>query len=313
MRIALAWAGAVLVVGGAIAGGVAVANATVFSAASFAEDYLRALAAGRVDEVLALPGVDDEGLDDALLDPAALGTFRFEVRGDTERGGVHAVRVAFGATHLDHEAVLRVERTGSRFLLFPAWGFASSPVTELELGTTGDERLTVGEVPLTIDGGEPVAFAALTPGIYRVGHDSAFLHADPTTVVATGTAQSLTVDVEPNDAFVAAVQEAMEADLDACAAQTVLFPTGCPFGWSIEDRVASEPLWTIAEMPDAEIAASDEIGLWAVPPVHGVAHLSVEVQSIFDGTISTLEEDVPFDANYLIAFDDDRVALIPGY
>ena len=49
--------------------------------------------------------------------------------------------------------------------------------------------------------------------------------------------------------------------------------------------------------------------MWAVPPASGVAHLSVQVHSLYDGSVSTFEQDVPFEAGYLIAFVGDQVVL----
>jgi hypothetical protein len=311
MRMAWAWAGAVVAVALAIVGGVAIANATVFSASWFARDYLDALRSDRIDEVLALPGVDGGGLDSRLLDPLAVDTFEYELGPDSEVDGVHSIRVSFDSDEGRGVADLRIERVGTRFGVFPEWGFAVSPITPVTVALTGDSRFQVGEVPVELVDGAPATFAALTPGIYRFGHESEFLTADPVIVVASGIAADATLDIRPSDAFTQQVQAAMEADLTACAAQKVLFPSPCPFGHAIENRVVSEPVWTIAEMPTASIAASDRIGIWAVSPAAGVAHLSVQVQSLFDGSVSTLEQDVPFQAGYLIAFDGDQVVLDP--
>ena len=312
MRVVWGWVGAAVVLVGAIAGGVAIANATAFSASAFAGDYLGALSEGPVDEGLALPGVDAEGLDERMLDPLAVEPFIWSVEGDSEAGGVHRVRVSVEAHGRSVDAVLEIERIGTRFGLFPEWGFAVSPVTALTVTTTGDARFSVGRLPLELADGAPAVFAALSPALYTLRHESEFLTAEPVTVAAAGGTASAELDIVPDDAFLAAVQDAVEADLTACTAQPVLFPTGCPFGFAIENRVASDPVWTIAEMPRATIASSDEPGLWAVPPADGVAHLSVEVQSLFDGSLSTLEKDVPFSAGYRIAFDGSAVVLAPA-
>lgn len=309
--MAWAWAGAAVAVALAVVGWVAVANATVFSASSFARDYLDALRTDRIDEVLTLPGVDANGFDVRLLDPLAVDSFDYELGTDAEVAGVHRIEVSFSTGASRGEATLEVERVGTRFGLFPEWGFATSPVTALSVTVTGDARLTVGELPLEVADGGPLTFAALTPGAYLFTHESEFLTAEPVTVVASGEQVSAELDVVPSDHFLAEVQAAVEADLTACAAQTVLFPVACPFGFAVENRVVSEPHWSITEMPTASIASSDRIGVWAVPPADGVAHLSVEVQSLFDGSVSTLEQDVPFEAGYLIAFDGDQVVLDP--
>lgn len=308
--MAWAWAGAVAAVGLAIVGGVAIANATVFSASAFARDYLDALRTDRVGDVLALPGVDAGGLDDRLLDPLATEPFDYDLGSDVDVDGVHSIRVAFSSADGRGLATLQIERVGTRFGLFPEWGFAVSPITPLTVALTGDTRFTVGDLPVEATDGV-ATFAALTPGVYRLVHESTFLTADPVVVPATGAAADAALDIRPSDAFTEQVQAAVEADLTACAAQPVLFPTPCPFGLAIENRVVSDPTWTITEMPTATIVPSDRIGIWAVSPAAGVAHLRVQVQSLFDGRVSPFEKDVPFQAGYLIAFDGDRVVLAP--
>ena len=312
VRIVLGWVGAVVVLAGSIIAGVAIAGATAFSASAFARDYLTTLADGRVNEVLELPGVDAEGLDRRLLDPLAVGTFSWEIVGDVESAGVHRVTIAVTAAGAEGRATLHLERIGTRFGLFPEWGFARSPLTELRVTTTGDERLTVGQLPLEVTDGGPATFAALTPGVYRFAHHSAFLTADEVTVTALGGEASVDLDIVPSAAFVDAAQEALDAALTACADQHVLFPTGCPFGYAIENRVASEPEWTIAQVPSARLLPHEHVGSWAVTGADGVAHLRVEVQSLFDGSVSTLERDVPFSAAYRVGFDGSTLVLAPA-
>lgn len=309
VRIVLGWVGAVVVLAGSIVAGVAIANATTFSASAFVRDYLTTLADGRVDEVLALPGVDAGGLDERMLDPLALEGFTWQIVSDVEAGEVHRVTVSFASRGLQDRATLQVRRVGSRFGLFPEWGFARSPVTALSVTTTGDARFTVGRLPLELADGDPVVFAALTPGAYVFSHDSVFLTADEATVAARGADASVELEIRPTEAFVDAAQEALAADLTACAEQRVLFPTGCPFGYAIENRVASDPQWTIQRMPQARLAPDENVGAWLIPGAEGVAHLRVDVQSLFDGSVTTLEKDVPFSAAYRVGFDGSAVVL----
>lgn len=312
VRIVIGWVGAVVVLAGSIIAGVAIANATVFSASAFARDYLTSLADGRVGEVLALPGVDAEGLDQRMLDPLAVDAFSWELVGDTEADGVHRVTVAFTSGTTTARATLHIERVGTRLALFPEWGFARSPITALSVTTTGDERLTVGRLPLVIADGAPAVFATLTPGVYRFSHDSEFLTADEVTVAAVGGDTSVEIDIVPSAAFLDAAQEALADALAACADQHVLFPTGCPFGYAIENRVASEPEWTISQLPRVRLAPHEHVGSWALIGADGVAHLRVDVQSLFDGSVSTLERDVPFSAAYRVGFDGSAVVLAPA-
>lgn len=316
VRIVLGWVGAVVVLAGALIAGVAIANATVFSASGFVRTYLTTLADGRVDEVLALPGVDAGGLDERMLDPLALGTFRWQIVDESVERGVHRVVVTFddeGAegARASSRATLHVERIGTRFGLFPEWGFARSPVTELSLTSSGDTRLTVGTLPLTLADGGPVRFAVLTPGVYVFSHESEFLTAEEVVLAATGSSARVEVEVTPSAAFVAAAQRVLDEELTACTSQRVLFPTGCPFGYAIQNRVASEPQWSIDSLPEARLIPGDEIGSWLLAEMEGVAVLRVDVQSLFDGSVSPLEKQVPFSVGYRVGFDGSSVVLAP--
>ena len=77
----------------------------------------------------------------------------------------------------------------------------------------------------------------------------------------------------------------MDGELDRCATQDVLFPTGCPFGQSVENRVVSTPKWSIVEYPTVQVEPGDDFDSWVVPSASGTAHLVVDVQSLFDGSI----------------------------
>jgi hypothetical protein len=169
-----------------------------------------------------------------------------------------------------------------------------------------DDRFSVNALQAStgLDEEGVVDYALFVPGSYEFGHESSFLAADPQTLVidspAVGT--ELTIDVEANEQFIDEVQSAVDASLDACAAQPVLFPTGCPFGYPVENRVVSTPTWSIVAYPVIQITAGDEFDTWLVPATVATAHLVVDVQSLFDGSVSTLDDDVDFEVDYLITF-----------
>src|SRR5690606_25362207 len=99
--------------------------------------------------------------------------------------------------------------------------------------------------------------------------------------------------------------------LDECATQRVLFPSGCPLGKDVDNRVISEPVWSITEYPELEVVPTDTFGEWEVPPAHAVANITVEVQSLFDGSISTIDEDMTVLVRYRVTIEpDDRTLRI---
>ncbi len=215
----------------------------------------------------------------------------------------------------DGLSTFAVERDGATLGIFPRWRFAVSPVATLRLTVEHDDRFRVAGVPARTGGAaaEPVDSALLVPGVYRVDHRSHYLRADPLDVVADrpGSTHAAALDVQPGVTFTIAANAEVKAFLDACATQEVLFPTGCPFGHPIANRVASPPEWSIAEYPRLELEPGDAFGTWRTPETPFTAHLRVDVQSLFDGSVSTLDEDVPASAAYRVAIlPDDRTLRV---
>ena len=62
-------------------------------------------------------------------------------------------------------------------------------------------------------------------------------------------------------------------------------------------------MWSIAAYPELEIAPGPVYGTWVAGPSPGTAHLVVDVKSLFDGTVSTFDEDVVFEVSYTTTID----------
>ena len=128
-----------------------------------------------------------------------------------------------------------------------------------------------------------------------------------------GTAVPAALDIQANQAFVDEVQRQVDEFLTECATQTVLLPTGCPFGETIDNRVISDPVWSMVEYPVMTLEPSGEVATWKVPTTAGVAHIVVDVQSLFDGSISTTDEDVEFFVAYNVTFLPDDLLIQADY
>jgi hypothetical protein len=61
----------------------------------------------------------------------------------------------------------------------------------------------------------------------------------------------------------------------------------------------------MAEYPVVTIIPGEEPGTWLMPVTEAAAHLVVDVQSLFDGTVTTFDADVPFSISYVITFQAD--------
>jgi hypothetical protein len=290
-------------------GTVLVLNSTLYSASGFVGSYLNALARHDIDAALATPGVvrtNDAASE--LLSAAALGDLGgIRPAGDTaDASGVHSVSYDYrfgdrhGTTHF------LVERTGTRFGVFSTWSFRQSPVSILTVTPQHAAEFTVNGVPLEAKDGpsSAAAYEVLAPGSFVLGHDSNYLDARETQVMVEepGTIVAAEVDIQANRGFIDQLQSELDAALDKCATQQVLMPTGCPFGKPLANQVEGDPQWSIAVYPKVDIIPGEVPGTWLVPPTPAAAHLKVGVRSLFDGTLSTFDEDVAFSASYLITF-----------
>ncbi len=302
-RALLSWIVALLIAALAGAGSVVALNATVFGPGGFVAVYLDALARGDVSDALALPGVDAGGGREQLLqDGTAAGLRDIHQLSDIELsgrdGGVHVITVAWTAPQGSGTTAFEVKRVGTRLGLFPEWGFAISPLATVALAVHSDARFTVNGVQevSTTRSDAAVDYPVLVPGGYTFGHRSHYLTAGTTSVLARTVGQRLTAVVQPraDAAFVAAVSAQLHSQLIACTTQTVLFPTGCSFGQTIDNRVSGVPKWSIARFPNISIVPGTAFGSWTVPAAAGTAHLTVGVTSLLDGTLTAFDQDVPF-------------------
>ena len=317
-RAILLWLAAFGIAVLAGAGAVVALNATVFGPGGFVSVYLDALARGAVSDALAMPGVDPGGADRALLqDGTAAGLSGIHQLSDVEHGGMHVITVAWTAPQGSGATAFEVERIGTRFGLFPEWGFAVSPTATVSLAVRSDPRFTLNGVqevsPPPSD--RAMDYTVLVPGGYTFSHRSRYLTAPQTTVLAGTVGQKLTAVVQPqaNSAFVAAVSAQLHRQLLACATQTVLFPTGCSFGQSIDNRVSGAPKWTMVHDPSISLEPGPASGTWTVPPTPGTAHLTVSVTSLLDGTVTTFDQDVPFQLRATVTLGaGDAITVVQG-
>lgn len=324
-RVAITW----VVLGGllvaAFAGTVLILNATLYSAPGFVGSYLDALSRHDVAAAVELAGhpashapqsADEAKAGRALLDPRALGELsNVRLVSDVDRGdGIHLVRYSYvmsagdGAAKTSAATTFMVKRDGIRMGLFSHWRFEKSPLGTLAITPKHDAGFTVNDLQLSsTEPGATTQQLTLTPGLYVLGHESDYFTAKPVTAALStaGGASKATVNVQANAVFVEQVQKGLNEQLKKCATQQVLLPTGCPFGKEMRDRIEGAPAWSIVHNPVVVIRPASTAGTWEVPPTTGTAHLVVKVRSIFDGSVTTLDEDVPFTVSYTIGFTAD--------
>lgn len=196
-----------------------------------------------------------------------------------------------------------VRQTGAVFGFLPTWEFATTPVGVAHITVAHAQTFTVGGhtvSPRAADPSQPAAafsvaadYLVPAPAVYELDHTSQYLQAESVRVqAASGRVADVTVDAQPDAAFTAAVQKELNGFLDECAKQQVLQPAGCPFGVVIDDRVQGVPTWKMVQYPEVHLVPGTTS--WTMSQAVGIVHLSVTVQSIFDGTVEHRESDEKF-------------------
>jgi hypothetical protein len=226
------------------------------------------------------------------------------VRDETSSSGVHTVTYTYRLGKTKETTDFAVRQNGTSFWLFPRWEFTRSPLATVAVTVLHDTRFRVGktDVTSTAKQGAAASYEVFTPGRYSFDHKSVFLVATPVDVPITdpGSVTPVQVDVQANARFVSEVREQLDQYFDTCAIQKVLLPTSCPFGKSFNNRVVSTPAWKVTKDPPISVIPGHQRGSWLVPNSTGQARLKVKVQSLFDGTVSTFDQDVPFQVSYTI-------------
>jgi hypothetical protein len=258
--------------------------------------------------------------DGALLRRAALGPLD-NARVVAEEPSEEYIRVTveYEAGGYPGTTSFVVERDGT-IGIAPTWRFASSPLAVIDLVVKGSMSFRVNgfEVDkrqVSVEGADADPLAAVpllvfSPGLYSVSVDTAISATPGVAVLSDSPFARIPVEIQAQatDEFVGVVQQRVEEFLTGCATQEVLQPTGCPFGYVVQDRIDSLPQWSITKQPT--VAVEPEGAGWRLLPAEAVAHIEVDIRSLFDGSISHVSEDVPFVVTGTITVLPDGTATI---
>ncbi len=306
-RALISWTIGFALLIGAFFATVGVLDSTVYSAHGFVASYLDALSRHDATTARELSGVraPDRTASNLLTDDA-IGTIGgIHLEHDTsDSAGVHTVTYGYRLGTKREMTAFEVQQSGTFLGLFPQWTFTKSPLATVSVEVLHDPRFRVNgtAVTTTAKHGAAASYVVFAPGLYTFDHRSTYLVASPVPVPVTdpGSVTPVQVDVEANAAFVREVSDQLDKYFDKCATQKVLLPTACPFGKSFNNRVVSTPAWSMKTDPKISIVPDQDSGKWLVPNSTGEAHLKVKVQSLFDGTVSQFDRDVPFQISYSI-------------
>ncbi len=313
----LGWTGLAAMLVGAFFAALGSLNQTVYGASSFVERYLEAIAEDDITRAATTPGValDAEELAAAGL-PADIST-AMQRSGVVESGpeDIHIVEEVANddgtrtvtATYRLQAAIITttfdVRPIDPLYGVLNRWEFETSPLAIVDVTAAHHPFFTVGS--LTLDtralktGDELAAFVQTTPylviapAVYSFDYDDELLTAQEVELaVEPSTRTAVTVDAQATPVFAERVQTQVDQFLQNCADQVTLYPTDCPFGIDISDRVIGDPAWSISAFPVVTLVPGESA--FEMPATAGVAHITVDLQSLFDGDEFTFEEDRTF-------------------
>ncbi|MFR3302969.1 MAG: heme utilization protein [Bifidobacterium pullorum] len=246
----------------------AVLNATVFSPQSVADRYVAALSSGDYEEAnnIADPQLDqDQRL---LLTNKAAQTenatiTNARVTGITDSAdGSKLVNVTYTISGEQVNDTFTMAPAGSRFLIFRDWTVTTPLLKEITVSTdAATPGLTINGIEVGEENAVSGSFGSdlvfkVYPGTYRIAvTETEFITESgdgPATVSTNGSTYAYT-SVEATDALVQAIQDELDAQLQACAASTEGEPEGCPFSMYTfsEDRYRNVT-WSITESPEVD-------------------------------------------------------------
>jgi hypothetical protein len=302
-------------------------NQSLYSASGFVSQYLSALSRHDAASALSMPGVGDklpEGADRALLRGSAMGELSditiTQVSGNDTKTTVTASYLVGGEKATGEFVVTRL---GNTMGFFESWAFAELPVAKAKVSVWHDSSFHVGnsgQIDLrstdsakdaTVWGGTGT-YLLFAPGNYVFDHSSTWLTAKQVVlnIASPGDTAEVVVDVQANKAFNKRVQKEVDDYLDTCVKERVLQPAGCPFGYQTSNRIVGKPTWEVDQYPVIKVVPGETT--WAVRDAVGKLRITGEVQSLYDGTISPLDEivDAVFNINISIRLDGNLAIVL---
>jgi hypothetical protein len=287
---------------------------TVTSPERAVRDYLRALAADDLTTVAALAGLDAEHLEriGGMPQGDAGRPDVIEITSVREAGAdARVVTARYGERGVD---VVEVSFTLEPAPLgpFTRWRLSAPPLAEITIEANHHRRVTVNgqERQLAADG-SGIRLLGFIPSRVEARIDEPYLSSTPEQVRLTrigAVAEPLAVRVEPSARLQKLVDQEISAFLEACVAQTVLQPTGCPFGLVVTDRVLDRPQWRVSVPAVTVLGVGSRPGVWAIESIATV-RVAVRVQRLLDGVIERRDEPVPVVVRGTVALGEGEATI----
>lgn len=326
---------------------IAILNAVVYNAESAVKEYVAALQAGAGDTAMAVSKAylaEDapENISTVLLDGEALAASAAPLD-DAEIVAVDSeVPESFRDDDLTQQVVeiryrdsedntratsVVVDKTSTSWLFFDRWEMHPTPLQQLELapsrmpdGSKADEpvaHIYEQATPLLGEDGAPAVVAAFAPSIIELEYHGTYLEAaEPqyhavTDVLAAGATAEFGFQVELTSAVDDAINREVQQQLERCTSQTVLKPTGCPFGYETTNRVVPETVsWSIG-MPEVQYSwnASEP----AIDRIMATAELSAQEVDIGSGQQAATDYEEVFEMSADLELTPENLRVSPDW
>ena len=313
-----AWLFLVLLGVAAAAVTVALVNKYLYGPETDVRAYVEDLRDGDGGEALGrlrapVPDADAAMLDGDPLEASAEDLEDLEISTVSNDGQRAVVRAEYTVGGQRHGSEFVLHPVDTQWGFFTVWAFDETPLPTVSITLPGATSVDVNgmSVALPESSGE---FAAFFPGVYTASYTSELVAADPVRTVLTDPGQraEIVLEARPTEALEEEVDRQLREHLDGCAEQSSLFPSGCPFSFEFDGRVAGDVEWTIESYPDPEIVVGSEGGRgWALEPARGTARIAFDSLDLFTGDVERLERTVPFEVAADLTIDGSTVRVAP--
>lgn len=205
-----------------------------------------------------------------------------------------------------------LHKVGSHWGVFDQWQIDAGELPTVEITSHSVEAATLNNTKVSVEGGAR-EFAVLYPGSYTVTYESALYSAGSQTVEVTAPSSEpspLAVELTPSEAAVTSVQQQIKTYLDTCAAQSSLYPTGCPFEYDFSGRVDGDVTWTVTEYPQPEVTLAG--GKWALSKSSGRAEISFTELDLYTGETQQVTETVSFSLKGSLSASGESLTFTPA-
>lgn len=296
----------------------ALINRLVYGPEGQVRAYFAAVREGDGSKALGILGAQVPEADASMLDGDALrasleGVHQLQTTDTVVRdGGERAtVTVSYQVNDQRHSSEFNLHKVGSHWGVFDQWAIDQGTLPTVHVDAKALSAATLNGQKVAVKGGSQ-DFAVTFPGVYQVTYESALYSSvsDSTLITAPGEAPALTLDLEPSPTAVASVRQQVKTYLDTCAAQNSLYPTGCPFEYAFNGRVAGDLTWLITEYPEPEINLAN--GAWSLSESQGKAEISFTALDLYTGKKEQVNQEVIFEVAGSLATADETVTFTPA-